>query len=109
MIERCVVCCLEFVEREKADRFSQLCGNCMQMAERETAQQEPTSDREPRRYAGGAGADIQEKFRTGVSRQDKPETPDERGLDIVQIFLYSPVNGGRYEGDKLPKRKRLWP
>jgi len=44
-----------------------------------------------------------------VSRQDKPETPDERGLDIVQIFLYSPVNGGRYEGDKLPKRKRLWP
>ena len=33
----------------------------------------------------------------------------ERGLDIVQIFLYSPLNGGRYEGDKLPKRKRLWP
>ena len=43
MIERCVVCCLEFVEREKADRFSQLCGNCMQKAERETAQQDPTS------------------------------------------------------------------
>jgi magnesium-transporting ATPase (P-type) len=36
-----------------------------------------------------------------VSRQDKPETPDERGLDIVQTFLYSPVNGGLYEGDKV--------
>ena len=43
MIACCIVCCLEFVEREKADRFSQLCGNCMQMAEREAAQQEPTS------------------------------------------------------------------
>ena len=36
-----------------------------------------------------------------MSRQDKPETPDERGLDIVQTFLYSPVNGGLYEGDKV--------
>lgn len=43
MIACCVVCCLEFVEREKADRFSQLCGNCMQMAEREAAKLEPTS------------------------------------------------------------------
>jgi hypothetical protein len=38
----CIVCQLEFVEREKADRFSQLCGNCIQKAEREAAKQEPT-------------------------------------------------------------------
>jgi hypothetical protein len=37
----CIVCQLEFVEREKVDRFSQLCGNCMQMAKREAAKQEP--------------------------------------------------------------------
>jgi len=41
MIACCVVCCLEFVEREKADRFSQLCGNCMQKAELEATKQGP--------------------------------------------------------------------
>ena len=50
------------------------------------------SDREPGRYAGDAGADIQEKFRTGVSRQDKPETPDERGLELRALVEQEPTD-----------------
>jgi hypothetical protein len=41
MIERCIVCHLKFVEQEKAERFPQLCGNCMQKAEREATKQGP--------------------------------------------------------------------
>jgi hypothetical protein len=41
MIERCIVCHLKFVEQEKAERFPQLCGNCMQKAELEATKQGP--------------------------------------------------------------------
>jgi hypothetical protein len=41
MIERCIVCHVKFVEQEKVERFSQLCGNCMQKAELEATKQGP--------------------------------------------------------------------
>ncbi len=41
MIERCIVCHLKFVEQEKAERFLQLCGNCMRKAELEAMKQGP--------------------------------------------------------------------
>ena len=41
MIERCIVCYSKFVEQEKAERFPQLCGNCMQKAELEAMKQAP--------------------------------------------------------------------
>ena len=43
MIERCIVCHLKFVEQEKAERFPQVCGTCIQKAELEATKQ----DRKP--------------------------------------------------------------
>ena len=60
MIACCVVCCLEFVEREKADRFSQLCGNCMQKAELEATKQGP---RPPIASSENMLAALEETFR----------------------------------------------
>jgi len=90
MIERCIVCYLKLVEHEKAERFPQLCGNCMQKAELEATKQGP---RPPIASSEDMLAVLeqtfQEKFRRGVSKQKNPEIPDERGPDIVQIFRYS--------------------
>jgi hypothetical protein len=72
MIERCIVCHLKFVEQEKAERFPQLCGNCMQKAELEAMKQGPRAPiARSEDMLAAAGADIQEKFRRGVSKQEK--------------------------------------
>jgi hypothetical protein len=41
MIDRCIVCHLNYVDEEKLEGYPPLCGNCMQKAEIKTTQQNP--------------------------------------------------------------------
>ena len=70
MIDRCIVCHLNYVDEEKMEGYPPLCGNCMQKAEIKTTQQNPgpLSICELDGYVGGAEKPLQNVWR-GVSEQ----------------------------------------